>query len=387
MTPPEDYDIICFSHLRWNFVYQRPQHVLSHFSRNHRIFFIEEPVFDDTGDRYYLRKEENINVWVVVPHLASHLTSDEINDRLREMINHILDTSQVTDYITWYYTPLALKFTEHLQPLLTVYDCMDELSAFKFAPPELLEYETRLMERTAVMFTGGHSLFEAKKSKHNNIFAFPSSIDKDHFGTARDLKSEPEDQRSIPHPRLGFFGVIDERFDIDLIKAVAGRRPDLNFVLIGPVVKIDPSTLPYADNIHYLGGKTYAELPQYLSGWDVALMPFARNESTRFISPTKTPEYLSGGRPVISTSIQDVVQPYGQSGFVEIADTPVEFIEAIDKILGMHPDTYTTWLDGVDQFLADMSWNKTCNAMSEHIEHSLLNFRSQTQEKCLTILS
>jgi UDP-galactopyranose mutase len=229
------------------------------------------------------------------------------------------------------------------------------------------------MKRADVVFTGGLSLYLVKKDKHHNIFPFPSSIDKKHFISARSFQTDPEDQRHIKHPRLGFFGVIDERFDRELISEAAARRPDLQFIFIGPVVKIDPEELPRGENIHYLGSKSYNELPRYLSGWDIAIMPFARNESTRFISPTKTPEYLCGGQPVISTSIADVVNPYGQKGLVRIADTPESFISAAEELISMSCDDYNKWLEEVDEFLEGTSWDNTYTAMEAQIGKCIEN--------------
>jgi UDP-galactopyranose mutase len=245
---------------------------------------------------------------------------------------------------------------------------MDELSAFKGAPRSLKENETKLFERADLVFTGGHSLYEAKRHQHRNVYAFPSSIDAPHFAQARSAATEPEDQRDIPRPRLGFFGVIDERMDIELLDAVAQARPDWQLVIIGPVVKIDPDDLPRRANIHYLGGKSYAELPAYLAGWDVALLPFARNDSTRFISPTKTPEYLAAGRAVVSTSIRDVVRPYGELGLVHIADTPAEFVEAVEKAMG---ENAAARMRKVDDFLGQTSWDQTWGRMNELVEDAV----------------
>ena len=221
--------------------------------------------------------------------------------------------------VTWYYTPMMLPFSRHLDASVVVYDCMDELSKFRFAPERLLDLEQELIDRADLVFTGGTSLYEAKKSRHGNVHCFPSSVDRKHFATARRELPQPDDQAELKHPRLGFYGVIDERFDIDLLRQIAELRPDWSFVMVGPVVKISEDELPRAANIHYLGGKTYEQLPAYLSGWDVALMPFAMNESTQFISPTKTPEYLAGGKPVVSTPVKDVVRSYGHLQGVHIA--------------------------------------------------------------------
>ena len=231
------------------------------------------------------------------------------------------------------------------------------------------------MKGADVVFTGGQSLYEAKHQKRS-VHAFPSSIDRDHFMHARTRGEDPEDQKRIPHPRLGFFGVIDERFDIELLDAVAAARPHWQFVLVGPITKIDPASLPQRLNTHYLGPKQYEELPKYIAGWDVALLPFAINESTRYISPTKTPEYLAAGKPVVSTPITDVIRPYGQMDLVRIAGTAEEFRAAIEDALKPNA-TGKEWLDQVDKFLAQTSWDKTWAEMSDLIDRSILGARKQ----------
>ena len=359
-------DLVCFSHLRWDFVFQRPQHLLTRCAKERRVFFIEEPVFCSGSMRLEISEKES-GVRVVVPHLPDGLRSEvAINAVMREMTRQLFIEHDINEYVFWYYTPMALRFTAHFNPLASVYDCMDELSAFKGAHSELPQLEKQLFRYVDLVFTGGQSLYEAKCGQHPSVHAFPSSIDAAHFGKARTLKNDPEDQKEIAHPRLGFFGVIDERFDIDLLDQVASRRPDWNFVIIGPVVKIHPESLPKHSNIHYLGGKKYDELPEYLAGWDIALLLFARNESTRFISPTKTPEYLAAGKPVISTSIRDVVRPYCELKLVEIADTPDEFIQAAEKILS--GSARSEWLARVDTFLEHISWDKTWLEMSSLID-------------------
>lgn len=363
-------DLICLSHIRWNFVYQRPQHLLNRFAINNRVFVIEEPVYEANSDFYEISKpNEKANLWLVVLHISKDTSIAKRNHTLKALIDSFMFSNKIEKYILWFYSPMALEYTEHLSPSLTVYDCMDELSAFKFPPAGIKEMEACLLRRADVVFTGGHSLYKAKKHLHQNIHPFPSSIDKSHFQVARIFKEDPEDQASIPHPRFGFYGVIDERFDISLVDELATLRPDWHFVFIGPVTKIDPNKLPLKDNIHYLGSKNYKELPSYLSGWDVAILPFALNESTKYISPTKTPEYLAGGKPVISTSITDVVTPYAKQGLVHIADTAQEFIEAAEKIF--NDNNKEEWMRKVDSFLSNISWNKTWNRMSLIIDEAL----------------
>ena len=352
-------DLVCLSHLRWNFVFQRPQHLLSRFARERRVFFFEEPLFGKGRPRLQVTRSSE-GVWVAVPHLPEGMDEHLVVAAQQALLDEMLTRHSVRRYVSWYYTPMALAFSSHLQPHAVVYDCMDELSAFRGAPPALLHREAELLRRANVVFTGGQSLYEAKRDRHPSVHAFPSSVDVAHFATARRPIPDPADQAAIPHPRLGFFGVVDERMDLELLTAVADARPDWQLVIVGPVVKIDPANLPRRPNLHFLGGKLYTELPTYLANWDVALMPFARNESTRFISPTKTPEYLAAGKPVVSTSIRDVVRPYGDQGLVRIADTPEDFVRACEAALA---EDRATWLPRVDSHLATMSWDNTWAGM------------------------
>jgi len=376
-------DLICFSHLRWDFVYQRPQHLMSRFAKQFRTFYIEEPVFHNAGDTYRIKLTDE-NVWVVTPLLNESLPDNlSIRNRQMNLLNLLFLHKNITEYITWYYTPMALKISSHLKPKMVIYDCMDELSAFKFAPAELKIMEAELFSRAQVVFTGGQSLYEAKKNAHHNIFPFPSSIDKAHFSQARKKLVEPADQKGIPQLRFGFYGVIDERFNIQMIKEVAQKRPDWQLVLIGPVVKINPDDLPKLSNIHYLGSKSYNELPFYLSGWDIATIPFEKNESTKYISPTKTPEYLAGGKPVISTSITDVVSPYGEKNLVYIADDADTFISAAEKELSKKPAEVKRWLATVDSFLKNVSWDYTAGQMMDRIKEALLANTAGTETRKL----
>jgi UDP-galactopyranose mutase len=259
---------------------------------------------------------------------------------------------------------MMLAFSRHITPDATVYDCMDELSKFKFAPEHLLSYEQELIDRSDLVFTGGSSLYEAKKGRHDSVHCFPSSVDRAHFAQARSTLKEPEDQAELRRPRLGFYGVIDERFDIDLLDKIAEMRADWSFVMVGPVLKIADEDLPKRPNIHYVGSKTYEQLPSYLAGWDVALMPFAMNESTEFISPTKTPEYLAGGKPVVSTPIRDVVRHYGHLDGVQIAGDAESFVAACEKALELSKDRGGEWLGEADLLMSSMSWSTTQARMS-----------------------
>ena len=356
-------DLVCFSHIRWNFVYQRPQHLLTRFAKYMRIFFIEEPVFGATKDHYKIEQPAS-NVWVVTPQLQS---GDDVEETLEKIVSTVLLEFDIHNYVAWYYTPMAYGFTKHLNPSLVIYDCMDELSAFAFAPPQLKAMEAELFDKADIVFTGGVSLYKSKKDKHKNIHPFPSSIDKNHFIQARKLKSELQKNEK---PVVGFYGVVDERMDIELLRSIAALKPEWNYEVIGPVVKIDPASLPVADNIQYLGMKSYQELPALIAKWDIAMMPFALNDSTKFISPTKTPEYMAAGLPVISTAINDVVDPYGVNGLAYIINTPEEFVKAGEHIL--QSTRYDEWLQDVDNFLAENSWDNTWSRMATIIKETQL---------------
>ena len=339
-------------------------------ARGFDVLFWEEPEFGDGPAALHRREVDGVTV--LTPELPHGLSSDRCVAATHQLLRQVL-ADQAEPRVCWYNTPAALAFSRDVPRALTVYDNMDELSAFKGASPDLLRLEAELLAGADLVFTGGRSLFEAKRGRHRAVHCFPSSVDVAHFGRARALGgTDPADQSALPHPRLGFFGVIDERMDLDYLARFADLRPDWHFVMIGPVVKIDPATLPRRANIHWLGFKTYAELPHYIAHWDVAFMPFALNESTRFISPTKTPEFLAGGLPVISTPVVDVVRAYGDGGLVAIAATADEAVRAAERMLDACPPD---WLERVDAALGRQSWDTTWHAMhgliDQHLQRAL----------------
>ena len=356
---------------------------MTRFAKGRKVVFWEEPVFvaDLNAPALESRTCADSGVVVATPQLPEHFSGEEREDALRGLLNAMVERIE-GDVVRWYYTPMMFGFSRHLEAICTVYDCMDELANFKFAPPELTRLERELMAAADVVFTGGYSLWEAKRDRHPNIHPFPSSVDRAHFAKARRMREEPEDQAKIRWPRLGFYGVIDERMDLDLLAALADARPEWSVVIVGPVAKIDPASLPRRHNLHYLGGKSYDELPSYLAGWDVALMPFAINESTRFISPTKTPEYLAAGRPVVSTPIVDVVRQYGELEAVKVASTHEEFVAACDQALALSR-IRGEWLKEVDQALSAISWDETFARMNHEIGRAVAQ-REQAALDALT---
>ncbi|HEX8446076.1 MAG TPA: UDP-galactopyranose mutase [Sphingomonas sp.] len=371
------FTLICFSHLRWAFVTQRPQHLMTRFARGNRVLFWEEPQHEDGATEPSLRRDQHADtgVTVLTPILPPATpASDAV---LQSLLDGFLAGEAADRVVRWYYTPMMLPFSDHVPADCVVYDCMDELSGFRGAPPELLQLEQRLFEQADLVFTGGHSLYEAKQDRHRNIHPFPSSVDVAHFAAARRDGATPADQAALPRPRFGFYGVVDERMDLDLLATLADARPDWSIVIVGPVVKISADDLPRRANLHYLGGKSYAELPDYLRGWDVALMPFAINEATRFISPTKTPEYLAAGCPVVSTPIVDVIRHYGDLAAVRIASGADAFVAACDAALHLASGD-TAWRDAGDTKLAELSWDTTFTRMADHID-TVLQGQSEVQ--------
>jgi UDP-galactopyranose mutase len=371
-----EYPIVVFSHLRWNFVYQRPQHLLSRLAARHPVFFVEEPDPDLAGEPRWERSRGDQNLTVYRPRtrsVAPGFHAEQL-DELAALMPELQSDVGSGTLVAWLYTPLALPLAEQLEPAALIYDCMDELSLFAGAPPELLEREAALLERADLVFTGGPSLFQAKRHRHPDVHCFPSSVDAGHFGRARPRHprgtrtEDPADQADLSRPRLGYYGVIDERLDLRLLEAMADAHPEWQIVLVGPVAKIDPATLPRRSNVHLLGQRSYEELPGYLAGWDVCLLPFALNDATRFISPTKTLEYMAAERPIVSTPITDVACPYGE--IVYLGEGP-GFIAACEAALTESDVERTRRIAGMRAVLAQTSWDCTVRAMERLVGDAL----------------
>ncbi|RYF36581.1 MAG: glycosyltransferase family 1 protein [Comamonadaceae bacterium] len=352
--------LIVFCHLRWNFVYQRPQHLLSRLARNWRVVFVEEPIVGEAEQRLEtFSPAENVQVWR--PHVSAtaHGFHDDHISVLQQFVAQGIREQEIEDYWVWFYTPMAVPLMAQLEPRGIVYDCMDELTLFKNAPRQLVQRENMLLKEADLVFTGGPSLYRSKKDRHPSVHCFSSSVDHEHFAHT---DGDHPLQASLPHPRLGYCGVIDERINMELIEAMATAHPEWQIVMVGPVVKIDPAGLPKQPNIHWLGQQSYQDLPGFISGWDVCLMPFALNDATRFISPTKMLEYMACGQPSVSTSIRDVVDPYGH--VVSIADTPAEYVAACERILARTPEQRTAHAQELAQAISKTSWDKTAQAMA-----------------------
>jgi len=355
--------LVVFSHLRWNFVYQRPQHLMSRLASRWRVIFIEEPVpQSERNELERLEPADGVEVWR--PHVTGDTPGfhDDHLPVLRRMLANAMREQAVTDYWIWFYTPMAVPLGAELTPRGVVYDCMDELTAFKNAPRQLVQRENALFKMADLVFTGGRSIYNAKRNRHPDVHCFPSSVDATHF---RKATQDHPLQAALPRPRLGYCGVIDERINLPLIDAIAKARPDWQILMVGPTAKIDPHDLHRRPNIHWFGQQSYDDLPAFISGWDVCLLPFALNDATRYISPTKTLEYMACGRPSVSTSIRDVVEPYGH--VVNIADTPEGFVIDCEAILERTREEQAEHARALAEIVARTSWDSTAQAMAELI--------------------
>jgi UDP-galactopyranose mutase len=368
--------LVVFSHLRWNFVYQRPQHLLSRLAGRWRVVFVEEPVVADGAAR--LQTQAVLaNLSVVVPYTPVQKTgfNDEQQVVLEPLLQEHFRANGLQGSVVWLYTPMALPLVDTVQPRCLVYDCMDELSAFKDAPQQLREREMEVMEKASLVFTGGPSLYEAKRHWHPDVHCIPSAVDVDHFSpTNLQLHSQTAAQvealqGGLGRPRIGYFGVIDERMDYGLVRALAEARSDWEVVMVGPVVKVDPAVLPRQANLHWLGMQSYERLPYFLAGWDLCIMPFALNESTRMISPTKTLEYLAGEKPVVSTAVADVVSLYGN--VVEIGTNSQAFIEACDAVLNEGPLLRSWRASETLMTISVYSWDRSADTIHRLIAQRL----------------
>lgn len=365
--------LVVFSHLRWGFVFQRPQHLLTRLAKDFDVVFIEEPVFVDDEPRLH-RAGRFGDVEVLTPHTRERSPgfNDDQAGAMRPLLAEFMASRGFVNPLVWLYTPMALPLVADLDPRAVIYDCMDDLASFKFAPPELLAREQALMELADVVLTGGPSLYEARKDLHANIHCLPSAVDAAHFSPANLDGGSPEStvaeeiHRAMGHPRLGFFGVIDERLDIALVEALADARPGWHVVMAGPVVKIDPASLPQRPNLHWIGMQRYEALPHLLSHWDVCLLPFALNEHTRFISPTKTLEYLAAGKPAVSTPIHDVVSLYGS--VVRIGATSDEFVAAIEQTLAETAAERSQWRQAAQAMVDACAWDATAARIAALLE-------------------
>jgi glycosyltransferase involved in cell wall biosynthesis len=375
--PRGDYPIIVHCHLCWDWVWQRPQQFMSRFSHKHRILFVETLCPDENlvSPLVQIRRFEK---WPNLTLLRLQFPAWRWNDgervdrERRRLVKEALRgplRGQFNQPVQWFYDPMAVRaFAGQMGEIATVYDCMDELSQFKGAPPEIRKRESELLGIADVVFTGGRRMWESK-SKHNaNCHFYGCGVDVPHFSKARSAQTlVPEDIAGLAKPVLGYFGVVDERMDYELLTKLARANPEWSIAMVGPVAKVDPATLPRVQNLRWLGGRDYAMLPACCKGFDVCLMPFALNEATEYINPTKALEYMAAGRPIVSSAIYDVIKNFGS--VVQIADSHDQFIE-LCRVAAQRPDKERVE-KGLEMASAN-SWESIVENMEGHIAEALV---------------
>jgi glycosyltransferase involved in cell wall biosynthesis len=373
----DDTDLLCLSHIRWHYGFQRPHELMSRFAASRRVYFLEEPV---VGSGFpFLSLTRSRGVRVLTPRLPRGIGLEDANTLVRQLLRAFLREHGVVKPVHWLSTPMMLPIVDELPLAAVVFDRTDEPPLPAGAGSTLAAREQELLARADVVFTNGYGLCQHLREAHRNVHPFPSPPDVEHFTQARWLMEEPDDQRGLPRPRIGYSGVIDERVDLALVDSVARRRPEWQLVMIGPVVNLDPASLPRAANIQYLGMKSYDDLPRYLAGWDVAMLPYARSAAAHGVSPTKAPEYLASGRPVVSTSVRDVVRPYGDRELVRIADEPEAFVAAVHQAL-----IERTPPAAADVFLATLSWERTCADMDRQLHAAIERRAAQPSRRSVS---
>lgn len=374
--------LIVFSHLRWHFIYQRPQHLLTRLAQRYRVIYVEEPV-KDPGQPRFERTTVAPQVELLKPLTpleASGFHDDQLSV-LKPMLDEFMHKELIDDYLVWFYTPMALPLLAQMRPRAVVYDCLDDWSALAGAPRQLQQREAALLKLADLVLTSGPSLYEAKREVHPHVLCLPSAVDAHHYAPNNALahtclvKEARALQAHIPHPRLGFFGVIDERLNCALLRALARANPAWHIVMVGPVVSKDAASLPQEPNIHWIGPQRHELLPQIMTGWDICILPLAVNEATRYTSPSKVLEYMAAEKPIVSTPLSDVVSMYGD--VVEVAADTADFIAACECVLNESRQRRAQRMSDMLTSVSRFSWEQSVSAILAELDEQLAH-KAQT---------
>jgi glycosyltransferase involved in cell wall biosynthesis len=393
---PNNYPIIVHCHLCWDWVWQRPQQFISRISRRHPVLFVETLGPDPTLVAPYVRLHyhaDHPNVTRVRLQFPMWRWGDEayVDNTRRELVKDTLRgplAGQFKNPVQWFYDPMTVRaFAGQMGEIGTVYDCMDEYSKFSEAHPEVSKRELELLARADVVFAGGRKLWESKRRHNDNCHFYGCGVDSAHFGRALDARTTvPHDLKRVKKKAaLGFFGVVDERMDYELVTKLADADPQWSIVMVGPVLKVKEQGLPERPNLHWLGSRDYSQLPSYCKGFDVCLMPFALNQATEYINPTKALEYMAAGRPVVSTKVPDVVSNFGN--IAKIGSSHEEFISLCRQAIN-EPDQGA--IERGLERAADSTWDRIVEQMEDHIDKALAKKSrdgvSTGRERCLSHL-
>ncbi len=383
MSQPDAAPIIAFSHLGWDWVWQRPQQFLSRFARRHRVLFVETYCADVRASRVDLRTADgHPNVTVLQMQLPASRWSDGsyIDAERRRVLKSTLRLElpgQFESPLLWFYDPMSVvAFAGKLDEVAIVYDCMDELSQFRGAPPELIARERTLLEVADVVFCGGQKMRKKRLPVNANTHFFGTGVDCEHFGRALSEHQPlaPELAALQGKPALGYFGVIDERIDYELLRKLADARADWHIVMVGPTAKVDQASFPRRPNLHWIGPRKYDELPSLTKGFSVAMMPFALNAATEYINPTKALEYMAAGRPVVSTALDEVRMNFGK--VARVAKSHSEFIDWCSREVST--PSRSRIAAGL-RLAADNTWEAIADKMEKHIAEALLSSQAPAE--------
>lgn len=350
---------------------------MSRLSQRHKVIFVETVAPDGelaTPVARYRKPKEYPNLTILRLQFPAHRWEESgyVDMERRRLLQEFLASPLAEDFgpgiVQWFYDPMTvMAFAGQMGEIATVYDCMDELSRFRFAPPEIAEREAQLLRHADVVFTGGRKLYDLKSQSHDNCYFYGCGVDVAHFGKARARETSiPPTLAGLKKPVLGYFGVVDERLDYELIARLADANRDWSVAMIGPALKVEDMPLPQRPNLHWLGQQPYADLPAFCKGMDVCLMPFALNEATEYINPTKALEYMATGRMVVSSAVPDVVRNFGE--VVKVANDHDEFIahcrHAIESPDGKRIQRGLSMAE-------DNTWERIVGSLEGHVEEVL----------------
>lgn len=368
-------DVVCLSHLPWDLALERPHQVMRRFARDRHVFFVEEPRATDAELRTVMRTAEP-NVHVVSLGVPADMAPGDVEIAYRRCVASLASSTERP--LLWVYSPASVHAARDLDASLVVYDCVADHAARSEATPEVRAAEAELLARADLVFTAGTSLFESKRGRNVSTYPLPSSVDAEHFAHAASARErgdhrDASELAGVPGPRIGFLGPIDDRVDLALVDRLAAARPDVQIVLLGALVGVTTWDLPDRPNVHWLGAKTYHELPEHVASWDAAMIPFRDDAATRRSEPSGLLACLAANKAVVSTPA-DEVMPYAERGVVKVVHAD-RFVAGVDEALRDARDVVVTAVRRLacEGVLARTSWDRTYQAMRRLVDEAVMS--------------
>jgi hypothetical protein len=385
--------LMVFSHMAWNPGQGRTPQLMAALAGRWQILFVEAPRHAAGAARLESRA---IRAGLTVLTLTTPAPAAGFHDDAQAfgvtLLREELAGRRLKIDIAWLDTPMAWPLAQALGIACLAYDCLEGPPAsLQFDAALLHQRESALMRTAALMVAAGPSLFNAHRHRHANLHCVCSAVHAEHFSPASlELTSARARrghvlQSSLARPRLGYFGSIDERLDLDLLAALADRQPGWAFVMVGSVAGIAAERLPQRRNIHWLGEQDDALLPYLLAGWDLALMPYVVSEATRFLMPSQTLEYMAGYQPIVSTPVRDVQALYAPA--VTIAAPQAEaFSSACEEVLAESARARSARLIDMARIVARHAWANTADFVHGLLDEVLTSARSNNADSSLALV-